>query len=268
MSAKPVESDGPEPLIGLIRVSTQKQGESGLGLDAQGADIEAYRKRVGGRLIRTYTEIESGKYDEIDDRPQLRAAVAHARRSGATLVIGKLDRLVRSIPMLAYLKKSEVKFIACDNSSANEVMIDILVAIAANERRLISRRTKDALKAYKAGKRVSKRIRAIYADRNEEVPADVVEATAGKLGGELPQCRNLTEAARAKGLGRSAAARKAAAVSAFADLVPLMRQLRTEGLSLHAIAERLNADGQSTRRQKTWSATQVKRVLDRAAKEA
>ncbi len=268
MSVEPAGTDQAEPLIGLIRVSTQKQGESGLGLDAQESDIEAYRKRVGGRLIRTYTEIESGKYDEIDDRPQLRAAVAHAKRSRATLVIGKLDRLVRSIPMLAYLKKSEVKFIACDNPSANEVMIDILVAIAANERRLISTRTKGALKAYKDGKRVSKRIKAIYTDRNEQVPADVVEATAGKLGGELPQCRTLTEAARARGLERSAAARKAAAVAAYAALAPLMRQLRAEGLSLHAIAELLNADGQSTRRGSTWSATQVKRVLDRAARKA
>jgi DNA invertase Pin-like site-specific DNA recombinase len=268
MGIKPAEDDEAEPLIGLIRVSTQKQGESGLGLDAQEADIEAYRKRVGGRLIRTYIEIEIGKYGEIDDRPQLRAAVAHAKRSRATLVIGKLDRLVRSILMLAYLKKLEVKFIACDNPSANEVMIDILVAIAANERRLISRRTKDALKAYKEGKRVSGRIRAIYADRNEEVPDDVVEATAGKLGAELPQCRNLTEGGRRKGLDRSAASRKAAAVGAFADLVPLMRQLRAEGLSLHTIAGRLNADGQSTRRGSAWSATQVKRVLDRAAKKA
>ncbi len=95
-----------------------------------------------------------------------------------------------------------------------------------------------------------------------------LKAKGVKLGASLPQCRNLTEAGRAKGLDRSAAARAAAAVSAFADLVPFMRQPRTEGLSLHAIAERLNADGQSTRRQKPWSATQVKRVLDRAAKKA
>jgi DNA invertase Pin-like site-specific DNA recombinase len=268
MGDKPIGSEKAEPLVGLIRVSTQKQGESGLGLDAQEADIEGLRHRVGGRLLRTYTEIESGKYDDINERPQLKAAVAHAKRSNATLVIGKLDRLVRSIPMLAYLKTSGVKFVACDNPNANEVMVDILVSIAANERRQISQRTKDALKAYKEGGRVSKRIKAIYADRGEEVPADVVEATAGKLGASLPQCRNLTEAGRVKGLGRSAAVRKAAAVAAFTDLVPFMQELRTEGLSLHAIAERLNADGQSTRRGSTWSATQVKRVLDRAARKA
>ncbi len=91
-----------------------------------------------------------------------------------------------------------------------------------------------------------------------------LKAKGVKLGASLPKCRTLTAAARARGLDRSAAARKDAAVSAFADLVPLMRCLRAEGLSLHAIAERLNADGQSTRRGSAWSATQVKRVLDRA----
>ena len=181
MNEQPADGKKPEPLVGLIRVSTTKQGESGLGLEDQKTDIEDLRCQRGGRLLRTYVEIESGKYDDIEDRPQLKAAVSHALRSNATLVIGKLDRLVRSIPMLAYLKKTGVKFVACDNPNANEVLIDILVAIAANERRLISLRTKGALKAYKASGRVSKRIKAIYADRGEDVPADVVEATAGKL---------------------------------------------------------------------------------------
>jgi len=96
----------------------------------------------------------------------------------------------------------------------------------------------------------------------------VLKAKGVKLGASLPQCRNLTEAGRVKGLGRSAAVRKAAAVAAFADLVPFMLELRIEGLSLHAIAERLNTDGQSTRRGSAWSATQVKRVLDRATRKA
>jgi DNA invertase Pin-like site-specific DNA recombinase len=266
MRVPKVDAKAKMKLVGLVRVSTPKQGESGLGLEGQDVDIETYRRRNDGVLLRTYTEIESGKYDDIDDRPQLKAAVGHALRSNATLVIGKLDRLVRSIPMLAYLKKTGVKFVACDNPSANEVMVDILVSIAANERRQTSDRTKKALESYRRGKHVSKRVKAIYADRGEEVPPDVVEATAGKLGASLPQCRNLTEEGRRKGLARSASRRKALAVGAYADLVPFMTQLRSEGLSLAEIAERLNADGQSTRRGSTWSATQVKRVLDRATR--
>src|SRR4051812_49917714 len=88
-------------LIGLVRVSTGKQGESGLGLEAQESAIEAYRRQVGGAVIKTYREVESGTHDSIEDRPQLRAAAAHARRSGATLVIAKIDRLVRSTVIAA-----------------------------------------------------------------------------------------------------------------------------------------------------------------------
>ena len=250
-------------LVGLVRVSTDKQRESGLGLEAQTAAIDQLRINTNGNLISTYVETESGMHDDIESRPKLRAAVAHAKRAGATLVIAKIDRLVRSTVVMAYLKTSGVKFVACDNPYANELTIDILVAVAADEGRRISQRTKDALKAYREGKRVSKRTKLLYPNG---VPDDVVEATAGKLGASLPQCRNLTDAGRVKGLARSAATRKAAAVSAFADLVPFMTELRTEGLSLHAIAERLNADGQSTRRGSTWSPTQVKRVLDRATR--
>ena len=96
---------------------------------------------------------------------------------------------------------------ACDNPFANELTIDILVAVAADEGRRISLRTKEALQAYRAGRRVSKRIRLLYP---EGVPAEVVAATAGKLGAELPQCRNLTAAGRAKGVTRSAAVRRVA----------------------------------------------------------
>jgi hypothetical protein len=95
-----------------------------------------------------------------------------------------------------------------------------------------------------------------------------LKAKGVKLGGALPQCRTLTDAARGKGVARSVAIRKAKAIAEYADVLPFMRELRTEGLSLHAIAERLNADGQKTRHQASWSATRVKRVLDRAAKKA
>ena len=96
-------------LIGLVRVSTDKQGDSGLGLEAQEAAIDAYRRMVGGELIKTYVEVESGMHDDVDGRPQLHAAAAHANYARARLVIAKIDRLVRSIPVMAYLKQPEVQ---------------------------------------------------------------------------------------------------------------------------------------------------------------
>jgi DNA invertase Pin-like site-specific DNA recombinase len=251
----------PDNLIALIRVSTDKQGKSGLGLEAQNADIEKYQTSTGSKLLKTYLEIESGTHDDIESRPQLRAAVAHAKRAKAVLVIAKIDRLVRSTIIMAYLKTSKVRFVACDNPHASEFMDDIYVAVAAEEGRKIANRTKDALEAYKAHRHVSKRIKAIYPNG---VPEDIVEATAGKLGASLPQCRNLTAEARAKGSARSAAARRAAAIAAVEDLVPSMMDMWTGGRSLKGIADRLNADGQTTPGGSTWSPMQVKRVLDRA----
>jgi DNA invertase Pin-like site-specific DNA recombinase len=265
MSRKPTatETDKPVLLIGLIRVSTDRQTESGLGLEGQTADIEAFRRHRAGTLLKTYVENESGMHADIESRPQLKAAVAHAKRAGATLVIAKIDRLVRSTVVMSYIKSSGVKFAACDNPYANELTIDILVAVAANEGRQISDRTTKALKAYKEGKHISKRTKLLYPNG---VPADVVEATAGKLGAELPQCRNFSDAGRVKGLARSVTVRKAKAITEYADVLPMMQELRTEGHSLDFIAERLNSEGQKTRNQSNWSATQVMRVLNRAKK--
>jgi DNA invertase Pin-like site-specific DNA recombinase len=250
-------------LIGLVRVSTEKQADSGLGLDAQLAAIETYRARVGGELLEIYQEVESGTHALIDDRPRLRAAAEHALECEATLVIAKLDRLVRSTSVMQYLKDRRVRFIACDNPHANELTIDILVAVAANEARLISQRTRDALRAYRDGKRLSKRIRALYP---EGVPQEVAAATAGKLGGSLPQCDTLTPVARARGQARSAAVRKAKALKSaevIARLVSAWRDAEPD-LSLRQIAEKLNSARRRTPRGKSWTATQVKRALDRA----
>ena len=189
---------GPK-LIGLVRVSTDKQGDSGLGLDAQEAAIDAYRRMVGGQLIKTYVEVESGMHDDVDGRPQLRAAAAHANYARARLVIAKIDRLVRSIPVMAYLKQQRVEFVACDNPHANELTIDILVAVAADEGRRISQRTRDALAAYKVGRRVSKRVRALHPNG---VPPEVVEATAGKLGAAAPVPQPRRRGAQEGGAGR------------------------------------------------------------------
>ena len=218
-----------------MRVSTKGQGESGLGLEAQQAAVDAYAKHSGCEVAQWYTEIESGK---LADRPQLLKALAHARRSKATLVVAKLDRLARNVAFLSALMDSTVPFVACDNPHANRLTLHILAAVAEAEAKAISERTKGALAAYKA--------------------------RGGKLGGQLPQCRNLTPDAVAKGRQRSAESRAKAASEAYGDLVPAMRQWRTEGLTLQQIADKLHGEGHTTRHGKSWNAVQVSRVLERA----
>ena len=117
-------------LVALRRVSTDGQGESGLGLEGQDAAIAAHVKATGCDLIATYTEVESATHDDLADRPELMKAIRHAKRSNATLVIGKLDRLVRSTIAMADSESQRCEFVACDNPYANELTIDILVAVA------------------------------------------------------------------------------------------------------------------------------------------
>jgi DNA invertase Pin-like site-specific DNA recombinase len=221
-------------LLGYLRVSTKGQGESGLGIEAQKAAIEAYARQAGATILAYYTEVESGK---LSDRPQLAKALAHARRAKATLVVAKLDRLARNVAFLSALMDSTVPFVACDNPHANRLTLHILAAVAEAEAKAISDRTKAALAAYKA--------------------------RGGKLGGELPQCRNLTPDAIAKGRENSIKARAKAAVEDVADLKPLMVEMRFKGHTLQAIANELNRQDLKTRRQKPWNAVQVMRVLGR-----
>lgn len=222
-------------IIAYKRVSTKGQGESGLGLEAQRAAVEGYARQTGEKVLAWYVEVESGK---LSDRPELARALAHARRSKATLVVAKLDRLARNVTFLATMMDSTVPFIACDNPHANRLTLHILAAVAEAEAVAISQRTKAALAAYKA--------------------------RGGKLGAELPQCRNLTLEAVAKGRQRSAEARAKEAAEEYADLLPVMKDMRTAGLTLKAIADRLTADGHTTRRGLPWNPVQVARVLDRA----
>jgi DNA invertase Pin-like site-specific DNA recombinase len=222
-------------IVGYMRVSTKGQGESGLGLEAQQAAIEAYARLHGAKIAALYVEVESGK---LADRPELAKALAHAKRGKATLVVAKLDRLARNVEFLARVLNAGTEFVACDNPAANRLTLHILAAVAEAEAKAISERTKAALAAYKA--------------------------RGGKLGGELPQCRNLTPEAIAKGRERSATARAKAAAEAYADLAPTMKQWRAEGLTLDGIAGRLNAEGHTTRRGKPWNPVQVLRVLNRA----
>jgi DNA invertase Pin-like site-specific DNA recombinase len=221
-------------IVGYQRVSTKGQGESGLGLEGQEVAIKTYAQQTGGKAVAMYTEVESGK---LADRPELARALAHARRSKATLVVAKLDRLARNVAFLSALMDSKVPFVACDNPHANRLTLHILAAVAEAEAKAISDRTKAALAAYKA--------------------------RGGKLGAELPQCRNLTAEARVKGIRKAGEMNARAAEEAYSDLMPTVKSMKAEGLSLRAIAERLNAEGQTTRRGRPWNQVQVARVLQR-----
>jgi DNA invertase Pin-like site-specific DNA recombinase len=226
----------PHNIIAYFRVSTASQEASGLGLQAQEADVAAFASNSGCEIIRSYREVESGMKHGLDNRPELRKAVAHAKRSGATLVVAKLDRLLRSTVVCGLLKTSGVKFLACDNPRANALTIDILAAVAEDEGRRISQRTKAALAAYKA--------------------------RGGVLGSARPECRgNLSEVARAKGIAAAAIARTEKAQQAYTDIIEQMVALRAEGCSLRDIARRLNDDAHTTRRGKPWYASQVAHVL-------
>lgn len=134
-------------VVAYYRVSTEAQGRSGLGLEAQkGAVVHLCRQR-GWQIIAEFTEVESGNRN---DRPQLIAALKRAKVTGARLVIAKLDRLTRNVAFLASLQESGAKFTAADMPEADEFTVHILAAVAQRERKLISERTKAALAAAKS----------------------------------------------------------------------------------------------------------------------
>ena len=132
--------------IAYYRVSTDQQGKSGLGLDAQKAAVAQYLNGGDWDLAEEYIEVESGKRS---DRPELSAAVSACKRLKATLVIAKLDRLARNVHFVSGLMESGVKFVAVDMPSADPFMLHVYAAMAEEEGRRISKRTKDALAAAK-----------------------------------------------------------------------------------------------------------------------
>jgi DNA invertase Pin-like site-specific DNA recombinase len=250
----------PDRIIAYYRVSTDEQGRSGLGLEAQQAAVEAYGQQLGARIVGAYTKVETGKRDELDNRPELLKALAHVKYLKAQLVIAKFDRLTRSVYTTALLHRAGVDFVCCDNPGANKMTIQILAVVAENEARMISDRTKAALAAYKAGKRVSKRIRAMYPDG---VPAEVVEARGGKLGAALPENRNLTHEARVKGARAAGEVARREADERARWLAPRLREWRAAGMTLARIAARLNAEAIPTARGRRWTHVQVSDVLGR-----
>jgi DNA invertase Pin-like site-specific DNA recombinase len=223
-------------LIAYYRVSTKEQGESGLGLEGQTAAVEAYAKAIGATILRSYREVETGKRS---DRPELMKALTDAKRSRATLCIAKLDRLARNVAFTANLMESGVEFVACDNPHANRLTVHILAAVAEDEAKRISERTRAALTAYKV--------------------------RGGLLGANRPNARRLKGGSHVEGSRKGARVSKAMADEVYGDLRPTMVSWRSEGLSLREIASKLNSEGHTTRRGKPWNAMQVKRVLDRTS---
>jgi DNA invertase Pin-like site-specific DNA recombinase len=212
--------------ISYLRVSTDRQGTSGLGLEAQRVAVEAYLNGGKWTLAAEFVEVESGKHS--DNRPQLAAALALCKKLKARLVIAKLDRLSRNLAFIATLMERGVDFVACDNPHATRLTLHILAAVAEHERTMISQRTKAALAAAKA--------------------------RGTKLGGP--------RLAIASKLGNAA---NAAAADRFAaNVAPVIRQIRASGIaSNRGIARALNARGVATARGGVWTAVQVGSVLKR-----
>ncbi len=132
---------GPK-FIAYYRVSTVRQGRSGLGLEAQKDAVLSYLVSTGGRILDAFTEVESGKHN---NRPELQKALRRARVSGARLIIAKMDRLSRNASFLLHLRDSGVRFVAADLPNADETVVGIMAVLAQRERELIGQRTKAAL---------------------------------------------------------------------------------------------------------------------------
>jgi DNA invertase Pin-like site-specific DNA recombinase len=216
--------------VAYYRVSTQRQGRSGLGLDAQRKAVADHLNGGDWRIVAEFTEIESGKRS---DRPKLAEALKACRVLGATLIIAKLDRLARNVHFISGLMESGVDFTAVDFPQANRLTVHILAAVAEHEAKMISERTKAALAAAKA--------RGV------------------KLGGD--RGARLTPEARQAGC-RAVTARADARAS---DLAPIVKELQATGArSLRAIAAKLNERAIRTPRGNgRWQAGTVHQLLAR-----
>jgi DNA invertase Pin-like site-specific DNA recombinase len=211
--------------IAYYRVSTERQGKSGLGLDAQREAVIAFING-GAELVGEFTEVESGKRNA---RPELAKALEACRRNKAKLVIAKLDRLSRNLAFIAALMESGVEFVAVDNPHANKLTVHILAAVAQHEREAISERTRAALAAAKR--------RGV------------------KLGNPM-----LANAAR-----KGTSAVKAGARQFAANVLPVIREIRKSGAESNAaIAAKLNERRVPTARGGRWTHVQVGAILGRA----
>lgn len=226
--------------VSYRRVSTDKQGKSGLGLEAQESAVARYIEQTDGILLRDFTEIESGKNNQ---RPQLEAAISFANRSGAVLIVAKLDRLSRNVAFLATLMETRVKFVAADNPHATSFTVHIMAAVAQWEREAISKRTKEAMQAAKVrGSKFGSARPGHWTGREER-------RKAGSVAGGI----------------RAAIQHQKAADEAYRDVASMIIEQRHAGASLLAIARKLNSEGVPTRRGKLWAPSTVRLVLKRFA---
>jgi len=215
-----------EVFVPYFRVSTDQQGRSGLGMEAQQRAVADYVRGIGGETLEAFVEVESGKRK---DRPELARALALARRKKATLLVAKLDRLARNTHFITSLQQSGVSFRAADMPQANEFMVQILAAVAEYEARLISERTRAGL------------------------------ASARARGVRLGKPENLAR-------GNHAAARLHAsrAQAVAVRMRPVIDALRDSGVrSATGIAAQLNQRGYVTDRGCGWYPTTVVRLLRR-----
>ena len=211
--------------VTYFRVSTARQGISGLGLDAQRLTVSQYLTGSTRTVLAEFVEIETGKgANALDRRPQLRLALDLCRKSGATLLIAKLDRLARNVHFISGLMESKVKFVACDLPEANQLTLHVMAAFAEHETRRISERTRDALAAAKA--------------------RGVVLGATGPAN-----------------LKRHIQERQDAACAFNARLKPLLNGFVSQGLSRRAMVVQLNDLGIKAPRGGAWSLAQIQRVL-------
>ncbi len=209
--------------VAYLRVSTERQGKSGLGIEAQRAAVNAFLNGGAWSLLSEFVEVESGKRN---DRPMLAEALQACRMTGATLLIAKLDRLSRDAHFLIGLQRAGVAFRACDMPEADGFVVGIMAMVAQREREMISARTKAALAVAKA--------------RGVKM---------GGFRGHVPDAALATEARR-----RSAAE--------YADTVgPTIEAAHAEGLSLRQIAARMIERGIKTPKGGAWTAASVRAVL-------
>jgi DNA invertase Pin-like site-specific DNA recombinase len=209
--------------VAYFRVSTDKQGKSGLGLEAQRKAVLDYLNAGRWSVVEEFIEVESGKHNE---RPQLTAALAACKRHKAKLVIAKLDRLSRNLAFIAALMESGIEFVAVDMPFNNKLTIHILAAVAEHEREMISQRTKAALAAAKA--------------------------RGTRLGN--PQLAKVAK--------RGVAAVKANARRFAANVRPIIDEIIAAGATSHnAIAAKLNERNVRTARGGAWTHVQVGAIL-------
>ncbi len=211
--------------VSYLRVSTQRQGASGLGLEAQREGVRQFLSGGNWALLEEFVEVETGKgFNALEKRPQLRDALAACRKNGATLAIAKLDRLARNVHFISGLMESRVKFVACDMPEANELTIHVMAAFAEYEAKRISQRTKDALAVAKS--------------------RGVVLGKAGTVN-----------------LRPNIEIRQAAAVQFAENLRPTFEGMRAQKLKQREMVNALNAAGTPARKGGRWRLSQVQRVL-------